>query len=354
MKDTFLKKYLKYKNKYLDFKYNLQGGYPLSSHSDELEIDTQIKDNKLLSFYSRTNPPLTCTWNGTNNITFGTKSSEINKFKTKIINNMFNLSELNDQQKLDPSNWSDHNMIFMDIDQKHKIYSWNTLHNESLCLDSHSTPTNLQIINCEKTIIDVSNTKNDQIVNIINRIIQKDNTKVIMLQECEYDIYEKLVRTKANNIEMYYTPSNVKTHPGTTTVFETSKYGNCIILNKDSSLSLDSNHGVYKGNSTLSFQHYGIKFNFIVEGTTMYISTHLQNKEITWIGNDIKSVIEQYGKQIDRIILAGDFNAYYDRQISGLARNKLSDIKICEFSLKFYQNSDLIDNILIYEKKTKC
>ena len=348
MEDTFYHKYLKYKKKYLDLKSNINGGYPLAdrvlkrlAYDDEVIIDSSLNSMSLVPYYSRT---------GVKTIDYNRINQYINQNKRRIINNLFiDPSYIN---IYDSNNWSDHSMISLtDPSDQSNIYSWNTLHNDSLCNDSSY---NNYIIKRNGTTIDVSNTKNERIVDIVSDKIRMPETKVIMLQECEYDIYHKLSefirRNFGSEFRIHYTPTNVHTRVGTTDLIRTAKYGNCIILRINPASSILLNQGVYKGQQHLNFQHFGIKFNFIIDGNVMYISTHLQNTELKYIVEDISSVIRDTGISIEKIILAGDFNARYNT-IKVQIENKMNPPYVSSAkSSSQYLNPNSIDHILIFNK----
>ena len=171
----FKNKYLKYKKKYLELKSKINGGYPLDDIIHTATIDAYLNNPAFENQFYKRIDSIVVPFDRTNQ---------------NYTHNLF-IPDL-----LDIRNLSDHQAFLLQDKDGSIIYSWNVLHSESLC-EHLGVNSHFQISRSDASgneyIIDVSNTKNQVTANIVSQMmLEQDNIKVFMLQECEYDIYLKL------------------------------------------------------------------------------------------------------------------------------------------------------------------
>ena len=296
--------------------------------------------------------------------------------KQKILSNILAKPYTIDDTVSD--NWSDHTLIYKNNNEL-LYYSWNTLHIESLLFGNR---VNRNVLKVEG--ISVSEVKNTMCANIIINKIREQNFKFISLQECDPDIVMKVYNLindeDKSNYQIIYHPTNIVGNnldlefgqpipPSDKLLspdsYALTKYGNSIILLKDSGCTYDSYFNVFSSTTTdIQF----IKFNYICETnineTTMYVSLHIQGFEIYDFYNDLvkcmnEFIVDHKSYTIKKIILSGDFNnhTYYigtanELDCTETLTNINNDfIKKYNFNIDEQIESSNIDHILILTSK---
>lgn len=253
-------------------------------------------------------------------------------------------------------NYSDHKM--RDVQLLGGTYvTWNTLQQEAVNTELALVDKNLEgKINYEydgtNNLYKIINFAEERMYNLFYSIIDKfshdSSIKCVALQECEVWLVKLLYqRIKDHNLPylLNYCPSQAYEYKksGKQTNF-VSSYGTCLIVKEnDSPLPVDrdylsySQDNLYKltqmtditdTSDITDFNLYSSKFCTMFYDNTLYISIHVQPKNIQYIKDDICQFIRekrlQPGSNYDhcnKIVIMGDFNASPTDTVQNMGMN---------------------------------
>lgn len=307
---------------------------------------------------------------------------------------------------------SDHPYIFCyDKTSRKRYASWNTLQQESI-LSMLEKTTGEPLNKKQEYIFDNLGTENcnfsfagHRITNIFE-ILKKDidiGIDCIALQECEVwlvkCIYEYILQNKKPYI-INYCPSSTYLYEKNDKNYDfTSSYGNCLVvkvnnfdntsdtnimrrdffsyirhLSSSREMDREKMNIIFGGSKqsvgiTNVFMHLS-KFCAILCNNTLYVSIHIQKKDIQYLKDDLYEFLERKICQhnyisCNKIVIMGDFNAYkYQKVIDDPHTKFINYMKYTLLSpgknnikLNFFlaNKSDIvdgkIDHIFVYNRK---